>query len=393
MKSVGFSRNVSRSRDRLNAKQRSGSIRALVQGADAWYGLANMGGNAVVNLKASKSDRVKGKDVYGKMMTLVRTQPKQLSLFQTFLPENDDKYSNTINLYDAVPKYFPTKHMAGRRESGKYLPILEREFEHRGESFKLKIRPARIQYKDGQEREYYPSYREEIIEEALRKIACDRLNGVYLDDRAGVQFTLYALRKELWARGHALNLPDLLEGLKICNLASLSVQKVDGTAIIQAPIFPVLLVASKDDWLQNPKDARCYVQFNPLVTASIDHLTYRQFDYLTYMSYKHRLSRWLHKRLAHNYIQAGLLSPYTIRMSTILRDSGAYQSKRGNNNAREIDNALEELKIKRVLMKFTKDIVRGPRNRLVDIAYTLQPDMDFINEMKKANARLKRLSV
>ena len=347
----------------------------------------------MVNLKTGKSDRVKGKDVYGKMMTLVRTQPKQLSLFQTFLPENDDKYSNTIDLYDAVPKYFPTKHMAGRRESGKYLPILEREFEHRGESFKLKIRPARIQYKDGQEREYYPSYREEIIEEALRKIACDRLNGVYLDDRAGVQFTLYALRKELWARGHALNLPDLLEGLKICNLASLSVQKADGTAIIQAPIFPVLLVASKDDWLQHPKEARCYVQFNPLVTASIDHLTYRQFDYLTYMSYKHRLSRWLHKRLAHNYIQAGLLSPYTIRMSTILRDSGAYQSKRGNNNAREIDNALEELKTKRVLMRFTKETVRGPRNRLVDITYTLQPDMDFINEMKKANARLKRLSV
>jgi len=376
MKSVGFSRNVSRSK-----------------GVEAWYGLANMGGNAMVNLKTGKSDRVKGKDVYGKMMTLVRTQPKQLSLFQTFLPENDDKYSNTIDLYDAVPKYFPTKHMAGRRESGKYLPILEREFEHRGESYKLKIRPARIQYKDGQEREYYPSYREEIIEEALRKIACDRLNGVYLDDRAGVQFTLYALRKELWARGHALNLPDLLEGLKICNLASLSVLKADGTAIIQAPIFPVLLVASKDDWLQNPKDARCYVQFNPLVTASIDHLTYRQFDYLTYMSYKHRLSRWLHKRLAHNYIQAGLLSPYTIRMSTILRDSGAYQSKRGNNNAREIDNALEELKTKRVLMGFTRDTVRGPRNRLVDITYTLQPDMDFINEMKKANARLKRLSV
>ena len=40
------------------------------------------------NLKIGKSDRVKGKDVYGKMMTLVRTQPKQLSLFQTFLPED-----------------------------------------------------------------------------------------------------------------------------------------------------------------------------------------------------------------------------------------------------------------------------------------------------------------
>jgi hypothetical protein len=63
-----------------------------------------MGGNAMVNLKTGKSDRVKGKDVYGKMMTLVRTQPKQLSLFQTFLPETDDKYSNTIDLYPTLSR-------------------------------------------------------------------------------------------------------------------------------------------------------------------------------------------------------------------------------------------------------------------------------------------------
>src|SRR6266446_2723109 len=47
-----------------------------------------------------------------------------------------------------------------------------------------------------------------------------------------------------------------------------------------------------------------------------------------YMSYTYRLSRWLHKRLAHNYTQAGMLQPYTIRMSTILRDSGTHQSAR-----------------------------------------------------------------
>jgi hypothetical protein len=88
---------------------------------------------AMTDLEAVKADRVKGKDVHGKVMTLVRTQPKQLSLFQTFLPENDDKYSNTIELYDAVPKYFPTRHMNDKRESGKYLPIgrvLDLHFHH-----------------------------------------------------------------------------------------------------------------------------------------------------------------------------------------------------------------------------------------------------------------------
>jgi hypothetical protein len=31
---------------------------------EAWYGLANMGGKAMVNLKTGKSDRIKGKDVW-----------------------------------------------------------------------------------------------------------------------------------------------------------------------------------------------------------------------------------------------------------------------------------------------------------------------------------------
>jgi hypothetical protein len=161
---------------------------------------------------------------------------------------------------------------------------------------------------------------------------------------------------------------------------------------MQASIFPLLLIVSREEWLKQPRQARCYVQFNPLVTASIDRLTYRQFDYITYMSYKHRLSRWLHKRLSHNYTQAGLLHPYTIRMSTILRDSGVPQKERGNDNAREIEKTLKELQSKRVLMAFDKETVRGLRHKIMDIKYTLRPDLDFVSEAKKANARVIRLS-
>src|SRR6266404_4736734 len=108
----------------------------------------------------------------------------------------------------------------------------------------------------------YPSPREELVEEALRKIACDRLKGVYLDDGAGVQFTLYELKKELRERGHDINSVDLVESLKICNLTNISIQTADGKAIIQSPIFPTLLIASREDWLAEPKHAKCYVQFN-----------------------------------------------------------------------------------------------------------------------------------
>ena len=128
-----------------------------------------------------------------------------------------------IELYDAVPKYFSDpKLMASLRKDGKFLLALKREFEHKGERYTLYIRPARIIYKNGDQKEYSPRPREELVEEALRKIACDRLKGVYLDDGAGVQFTLYELKKELRERGHDINSVDLVESLKICNLTNIS---------------------------------------------------------------------------------------------------------------------------------------------------------------------------
>jgi hypothetical protein len=106
--------------------------------------------------------------------------------------------------------------------------------------------------------EYYPSPREELVEEALRKIACDQVKGVYLDDGAGVQFTLYELKKELKERGHDIDKADLVEALKICNLTNISIQTADGKALMQSAIFPTLLIASREDWLAAPHKAmRC----------------------------------------------------------------------------------------------------------------------------------------
>src|SRR5262249_22986363 len=150
------------------------------------------------------------------------------------------------------------------------------EFEHKGTMYVLQVRPARIVYANGEEMEYYPTHREELVEEALRKIACDRLKGVYLDDGAGVQFTLYGLSKELKERGHDINKPDLVESLKFYTLTNVTIQTKDEKAVIQPPISPTFLTANRQDWLAPQKNTKCYVKFNPLVTAFINHLTYRQ---------------------------------------------------------------------------------------------------------------------
>jgi hypothetical protein len=90
-------------------------------------------------------------------------------------------------------------------------------------------------------------------------------------------------------------------------------------------------------------------------------------------------------------VQAGLMNPYTIKMSTIMRDSGTLEAKENYENVRRIDEALDELKEKKILLSFEKDIVRGKRNCIVDIKYTMLPTVEFIGEIKRANSRAQKL--
>jgi hypothetical protein len=104
-----------------------------------------------------------GRDVgTGKVITLTKSQPAQLSLFGDFLPHGArDSYSNTIELYDAIPKYFSNKQrMAELRQDGIFLKSLKRSFRHRDSYYELIIKPARLIDKHGHEKEYYPSYQE-----------------------------------------------------------------------------------------------------------------------------------------------------------------------------------------------------------------------------------------
>src|SRR2546430_3693676 len=120
--------------------------------------------------KTAELSIVKGTDIgNGSPVTLRRSQPVQYSLFQQFLPDDhSEDYSNTIELYDAIPKYFSSKkRMAELREGGTFLHHLERRFKHGGKWYTVKILPARLEDTDGQWREYYPSPQEELVEEAL----------------------------------------------------------------------------------------------------------------------------------------------------------------------------------------------------------------------------------
>jgi len=55
-----------------------------------------------------------------------------------------EDYSNTVELYDAVPKYFASKkRMAEQRQDGRFLNSLKQPFRHKGKDYVVKITPAR----------------------------------------------------------------------------------------------------------------------------------------------------------------------------------------------------------------------------------------------------------
>jgi hypothetical protein len=323
-----------------------------------------------------------------KLENYKQTKPEQLLLFELTAPE-DKKYSNSIELYDAIPKYF---WGSVTRENGRHLPSLLRSFEFRGRKYKVKITPARMEDKNGVEIDFYPSQREELVEDALRKLACDG-SGVFLDDQLGVVFTLYQLQKELTRMGHGYNIAEIKDALYICAKTNMEVKTDDGQNVVLSSLFETLGLQTREEWKEHGKKSKAFVRFNILVTSSIKSRTFRQLNYEKCMSYKRSLARWFHKRISHIYIQADPWNNYGIRLSTIIQDSGIEPYSRIQDNIRRVKEALEEMKEQDILSKYECEYIYSEKrkNKIEDAKFLLFPHPYFISEMLKANKRQKQI--
>lgn len=313
-----------------------------------------------------------------------QSRPVQLTLFELLLPQ-DRGLSNTIELYDFIPKYHWGKV---ERIGGEFLRALEREFECRGQKYKVKIRPASIEDKDGVERYYYPSKREELVEDALRKFITEG-QGVFLDDAAGVTFSLYQLQEELRRNGHSYNKQEIKDALLICARTNITVTSEDGNSILVSNLFETVGLQTRENWKGTGQKSRAFVRFNALVSKSIKSRTFRQINYEKVMSYKNVIARQLHKRMSHHYIQASIANPYHILLSTIIRDLGLTQYARLRDNLRDVQISLDEMQEKDVLLsyKIEKVLENSKRNKLLDAKFILIPNPIFVGDMTRANKR------
>lgn len=322
---------------------------------------------------------------------------QQLDLFRSFLSNSEDeraRLSNTFDLWDSVPRYAISRQQMDKMRKAKgFLDLRQIEFQYRGATMKTVIQAARIlDEKAGTSKDYYPSASEELIEDALRKIAADQQNAFFdkPNFRSGVVFTLYMLREELKKRGHTRSYQEIILSLQILARSTIEIRTADGKggeAFAVSSYFSGISAVTKGRLSEDPH-AKWIVQFHPLVTQEIDALTYRQFNYAQMMSHRTQLARWLHKQLSLKFTFASLITPFEMRYSTVRRDSALLDGYGRERKAIEaLDAALDELVTSQVLAKFEKKPVLGLRSKLEDVIYTLFASSEFSHDMKVANKR------
>lgn len=308
----------------------------------------------------------------------------QMELFQSLLPE-DKQFSNTIEFYDFCPKYV---YWRTERLQDKFLDRIERDFECRGQKYNIAIDPAKIKDSDGVVRDYFPGTVEELVEDALRKLAVDG-HGLFLDDQAAVTFTLYELQQELAKTGHTYSLDQIKKALMVCVGTTIHLTTESGETVFSDHLFETVGLNTREDWKGQGKKTKAFVRFNSLVTKSIKEGSWRQFNYEISMRFKSVVSRQLNKRLSHNFTYANMAHDFNISLSTMLRDFGLTPYEYMRDNLRHVTKALDEMVEKRVIRKYEiKNVYDANRkNKLVDAVILVKPDLDFVNLTIRSNVK------
>jgi len=325
----------------------------------------------------TKQDAIAKKDQYLEKMP---------TLFELlgFMAENKElsEYSYQADLYEAIPKF---TWSPAKRDSGKYLPIQKREFEHRKGTYHMRLTPAKLEEGDDV-KEFYPGTKEELVEMELTQMAYER--GMPMMGLYGVKFSLYELRKRLQESGHTYSIIQIKQALYIMNGVNLEVRQNsgDGEVLLREPIFSAIGLRTWGDWKELGKNSECFVRFNTLHVEAIKNNTIRLFNAEKVAKMNDPLQRWLFKRMSREWRGAQNFTEITMRLTSLVRDSGsehAVLTRQRENFNKALDLLIESNDVQR----WTVDEELGGKRgtKLIDVLYHITPSVSFVRAMKRFN--------
>jgi len=314
------------------------------------------------------------------------TESTQLDLFSQFVSNDKGEVSNSIEIWENIPKYFFTPaQIAKLRTATGHADPYEWEYMEEGNNFTVRIYPAPIKQEDGKFLAFFPGITEELVEEVLKKILATQNQGLHDVDKeeTWVKFTLSMIRKELKQMARERNLAEIKQSIEIMNLSTIMVFR-NNKEIWSGNILQDLIIVQRDEYLTDP-EAQHIARLPVFISKAINKLKYRQFNYQRLMNCNEQLTRLIYKKLINRYTHASLINDYHFMYSD-LKKSGLLQQGREVANRQKVISALKELMQKEVIISYETE-ERKTGKKVVEVKYTVHPSAKFISEQKAANKR------
>jgi hypothetical protein len=316
----------------------------------------------------------------------------QMDLFSQFLANDLSEVSNAVEYWERIPKYFiSTQEQEKLRTADGLAKPYEHEYklkdkEGRELSYKVDIQPALIKGENGKYKAFFPTRTEESIEEVLKKIFTEQNYGIHdpKNTESWVRFSYSMIRRELYRMGSGLRYDQIKHSLEVMSKCILTVYE-DGKEIYTGAILQDYCSVDREKYLEDT-NALHITRLPVFISHAINTLQYRQFNYLRFMECKEQLTRFLYKRLVNRFIHANYMNDYHFMYSDIKQASGLLRQKSERENRRKVLSALEELKVKKVMLSYKADDRKEGR-MIVDVKYTITAHPNFITEQKAANKR------
>lgn len=346
----------------------------------------------------------------------------QLVLFEL----EDRSQSHLIALYDLAPRFVFVSRDNEAKDKGElvtkdaFIKSVRREFSFRGRNYRLTVQPARID-RNGPARkdekaaegatpevlevEIFPSEREQVVEQVVRRLAMDRsrlsLTGENRD-KVQMRFSLYEIQRELRAVNHTLSIQDIRESLTILARSRIIIstgapaepgKKSRGQNILESTAFPVLAIRSRPDLVEEEGGVEeTYLEFNPLVSAAIRDLEFKPISYAWLMKLKSPVSRWLYNRLSIECDTADDdAKPIVLSADEIIKNSGMNEWSRRRDTLRVVTAAVDALVEEGILDQAEKDYTKVGK-RIDAIDYLLTPSAKFLEQVRRGH-RVQRSNV
>lgn len=322
-----------------------------------------------------------------------KTPPKnpvksvQLDLFSQFVTNDKSEVSNTVELWESIPKYFFTSRQVKKlRTRTSHADPYKWEYKYNGIACSVKIQPALIEQKDGSYKACFPGVTEEFIEEALKKILTIQNFGIHDSNNieTWVRFSLNMIQRELKARNRTRNLNQIKHAIEVMNKCNIAVFK-NSKEIWSGAILQDLVTVGRDEYLADT-DTQHIARLPLFISHSINRLEYRQFNYDRLMSCDEQLTRWIYKKLINRFIQASYMTEYSFMYSDMKQASGLLQQERERDNRNKVISALNELQEKSIISSYETDERKKGRS-IIEVKYTIKAAPGFIAEQKAANKR------